>query len=388
MKVYVVKDGIHSLSNGEVSHYTADYHRFAKRYLAGFKRVVIVGRLFEREDEGARPVTGPGVDFLAVPGFQGPHQFLGVAVDVILFVLRAARPGAAYILRMPATLPLLFGFVLYLRRIPYAVELVGDPREAYDQKVLRKRFSVFWQRLFVWATGFLCRKAVANSYVTRRALQLSYPPGSESSSFSFTSLELRDEMIAVAPRADFTAGRALRLVSVGMMHNAVKGFDLLLEAVRRCRLGGVDVSLAIVGDGALRPEYEAQCEQAGISGFVKFLGRLDDFNAISLVLDDSDLFVLASRQEGLPRVMIEEMARSLPCISSRVGGTDELLPEDCLFNSDDIDGLVRLISNRAKDHRSLIEESERNLRAIQSYKHDAVQIERNKFYRATMLDSA
>ena len=44
-------------------------------------------------------------------------------------------------------------------------------------------------------------------------------------------------------------------------------------------------------------------------------------------LDAADVFVLPSRQEGLPRAMIEAMARSLPCVGSDVGGISELIPD-------------------------------------------------------------
>ncbi|MBP1712751.1 MAG: glycosyltransferase, partial [Deltaproteobacteria bacterium] len=57
-------------------------------------------------------------------------------------------------------------------------------------------------------------------------------------------------------------------------------------------------------------------------------------------LDTADLFVLASRTEGLPRAMIEAMSIGLPCIGSDVGGIPELLDKADIFPPNNIKALT------------------------------------------------
>ena len=80
-----------------------------------------------------------------------------------------------------------------------------------------------------------------------------------------------------------------------------------------------------MGDGRHRAELESLARTSGISAATKFLGELPNGEAIREQLDQATLMVLPSRTEGLPRVIIEAMARAVPCVASNVGGIPELL---------------------------------------------------------------
>ena len=103
-----------------------------------------------------------------------------------------------------------------------------------------------------------------------------------------------------------------------------EGTDVLIEAIARCVRSGVDLTAVIAGDGKYRPALMALAERIGISSRIQFVGQVTEGKPVRDILDKSDLFVLPSRTEGLPRAMIEAMARGLPCIGSAVGGIPEL----------------------------------------------------------------
>src|SRR5262249_2479168 len=88
-------------------------------------------------------------------------------------------------------------------------------------------------------------------------------------------------------------------------------------------------ALDLIGDGKHRTEMERLAADLGLGGRVRFLGQAPPGQPIREYLDRADLFVLPSRSEGLPRAMVEAMARSLPCLGSNARGLPELLaPED------------------------------------------------------------
>ncbi|WP_343046797.1 glycosyltransferase [Sphingomonas chungangi] len=74
-----------------------------------------------------------------------------------------------------------------------------------------------------------------------------------------------------------------------------------------------DISLTIVGDGPDRARLEAMSRRLGLAGRVVFTGMVPD---IRPYLEGSDLFLLPSRFEGYPAVVIEALAAGLPVITT------------------------------------------------------------------------
>jgi glycosyltransferase involved in cell wall biosynthesis len=98
-----------------------------------------------------------------------------------------------------------------------------------------------------------------------------------------------------------------------------KGIDVLLDACARVT---VALRLEVFGDGELRAGLEARSRALGLD--VRFHGRVEGAAAR---LDDVDVFVLPSRAENLPLVVLEAMATALPVVVTRVGGVPELIED-------------------------------------------------------------
>lgn len=100
----------------------------------------------------------------------------------------------------------------------------------------------------------------------------------------------------------------------------------LIDAAARLKADGhAGFRLALIGDGPERAALQARAEAAGLAECVRFLGDRDDVAALVAQLD---LFVLPSRTEGLPLVLLEAMSAGIPCVATRVGGIPDLLADD------------------------------------------------------------
>ena len=144
-----------------------------------------------------------------------------------------------------------------------------------------------------------------------------------------------------------------RLVAVGTMETKYKGFDQLCSVVRILRDHGNAVELTIVGGGRERANIQRYAEDLGVAEFVTFTGHLESAAEIRAVLDDSHLFVMASLVEGLPRALIEAMARGLPAVSTRAGGVEELIPDEYLVPIGDVRGLASIVEQLMHDPEEL-----------------------------------
>lgn len=113
-------------------------------------------------------------------------------------------------------------------------------------------------------------------------------------------------------------------LTVGRLVEA-KGHDMLLEAFRRVRDAYPTCRLIIAGDGPERGQLLRRIEQLHLQDSVWLLGERRDVPAL---LASADAFVLSSRWEGLPMVLLEAAAHGLPIVSTDVGGCREVaVPE-------------------------------------------------------------
>jgi glycosyltransferase involved in cell wall biosynthesis len=83
-------------------------------------------------------------------------------------------------------------------------------------------------------------------------------------------------------------------------------------------------SLRIVGEGPLRATLERQVREAGAEGRISLAGQVERERVAAEILK-AKVFVLNSRYEGLPHVVLEAMALGVPVVATAAGGTPEAL---------------------------------------------------------------
>jgi glycosyltransferase involved in cell wall biosynthesis len=104
----------------------------------------------------------------------------------------------------------------------------------------------------------------------------------------------------------------------------LKGHRFLIEALSLLTKDFAQLGLLVVGDGEEEKSLRALTEALGLSERVVFLGLRRD---IPDILGISEVLVLPSSREGLPIVLLEAMAASLPVVVTPVGGIPEVVME-------------------------------------------------------------
>jgi glycosyltransferase involved in cell wall biosynthesis len=290
---------------------------------------------------------------------------------------RSVEQTDALILRVSSTIASSLSSLLRNGR-PYGLEVVGDPYEVFAPGVVRHPIRPLFRYWFTTELRKQCRRASAIAYVTERTLQQRYKPRPNAFTTHYSSVELAEEFFATKPKV-VSPTNAIRVLSIGSMDQVYKGFDLLIAALAMCRQDCLSLHLTLVGDGRYRSELERLARVHGIADSVLFKGTLPSGRPIREELDCAHLFVLASKSEGLPRVMIEAMARGLPCIGSSVGGIPELLAADDLVTLE-AGALAAKLREIVSSPERMNLMAARNLCKAREYQDSVLQVRRRQFF--------
>ena len=123
-----------------------------------------------------------------------------------------------------------------------------------------------------------------------------------------------------SPRSPWGLGQRFRIVCTGSLVPR-KGIDTLLLALSRLK---IRFRLSVFGTGPQLEELKTLAATLGIGHDVEWHGRRPNEEVLQATAN-ADLFVLASRREGVPNAVLEALALATPTISTRVDGIPELV---------------------------------------------------------------
>ena len=129
------------------------------------------------------------------------------------------------------------------------------------------------------------------------------------------------------------------VLSIGRLHTQ-KNLTTLIDAIATLP---DDVVLLLVGDGPERIVLERYRVSRGVARRVLFTGVVED---VLPYYHAADVFVIASRSEGMPNTVLEAMACGLPIVGSDIPPMRSLIDagvEGILVDPDHVSGFARAI---------------------------------------------
>jgi len=329
VRVLVTSEGRLSRGpGGEIHGHDAGKYTSWSNYLEVFDEVVVLARAAERREisEQEARADGPSVSFRPLPNYAGPWEYLKSSAELKARTREAIAQADAYILRVPGLVGRLAWREITRLGRPFALEVVGDPWDALGPGTWPSIFRPVFRRAATYQLKQMCRGAIAVHYVTQEALQRRYPPGPGAYAVGFSDalmdsafalpeiLSERYRRIEELVEGRAGSGKALRIGFIGSLARMYKGPDVLLRAALLCRQRGLNFEVEMAGAGRHAEEIQALAARLGMQDKARLIGQLPSGKAIFDFLDSVDLFVMPSRAEGLPRALLEAMARAYPCI--------------------------------------------------------------------------
>ena len=364
-------------------------YEFFLRYLEIFDSIRIVTRMkaisFDEAINKIR-VDGENIEFYPLPFYKGPWQYF-----IKMLIIRARFKDSIQgcdcaVLRIPDQVSFqLFNLAQNLR-IPCAVEVVAHPWDLYAPGTIRTVLRPFLRLYWDFIQKRTCKRADGVAYVTEKYLQKRYPADIEHGNnnrfeTNYTSADLDNSYYYRIRNEDDFTNEFKKIIHVSGINNLSKGHYELLHSILMLKKKGIFVKAKFVGGGTMLEYFQDLSIELRLNDQVTFTGYISDRNALTKIFIDSDILVLPSMSEGLPRVILEAMAAGLPCISTSVGGIPDILSDNALVNANDIQALTNRIEEFISDPVLLAKESKRNFEIAKNYSHDNVQAKRNNFYK-------
>jgi glycosyltransferase involved in cell wall biosynthesis len=394
------------LTTSEEHFYSTDAGAIYSGGVAAYPFWSPYGQVFSAVDVVARVKTetspekigqradGERVSFCALPDFAGAREYLRMRSQARAIAREAVARCDAFLLRVPGLVSQMVWREVVRANRPYAVEVLGDPWEALGPGTWRNISRPVFRVLAAQQMKRICEGAAALHYVTAAALQKRYPPSADAYADGFSDVSLgeafaSEEILAgrvqrtrSLPWAAAGGTERLRVGFVGSFSRMYKGPDVLLHALQICVNRGLLLSVQLVGDGRYLAEMKELAATLRLTEFVDFTGQLQPGKQILDALDSFDLFVIPSRTEGMPRALLEAMARGCPSVGSDVGGIPELLAPEDLFPVGDEQGLAALIIKVASDAERLVRMSERSAAKSRQFAPEVLDRKRGAFLEA------
>ena len=120
-------------------------------------------------------------------------------------------------------------------------------------------------------------------------------------------------------------GPGVNFLFVGRLE-AVKGADVIVDAMIRLAASGVDARLMMCGPGAMEPALRAKVEAAGLNERVRFLSS-QPAGVVAAYMSACDCLVIPSRMESIPIVFSEALQAGIPMLVTDVGDMGQLARE-------------------------------------------------------------
>lgn len=366
---------------GKYYYMNQEWHDFYQRYLRVFDSIKIVNRVCEEDVLSNKrvPITDDRVEVVHVPNFSGPKEYAKVYFPIGRVLRNVTTDCDAAIVRLPSTIGQRVCKKVMKTGIPYAVEVVYDAEDAWRSAPNLIRRAI-WKKIDSDMRK-TCYKADGVSCVTEFYLQKHYY-SKKTSAFSsnYSSLSL-DKSFYTSERTFPDRQMTVANVANQIEFHGRKGYKEIIEALALLKKKGLEVKAAFAGESYHDGERQLKeyADTLGVGDNIHFMGYLSRVE-LSQLLDRVDLFVMPTRAEGLPRVIIEAMAKGLPAISTPVSGNPELLPSHFLVDYDDVETLADRINELATNPTVYNQSSKENFENGLKYEASILEKRRDLFY--------
>lgn len=351
-----------------------------ERYTSVFDEVVVISRQrkISTYNDKLTLASTEKVKFIEIPNFKTLKNIYKI-FDAKRIINNEIKNCDSVIARLPSSIGSLAVDSAKRNKKPYLVEVVACPWDALWNHSIKGKivapFAYFRMKKLVKDADYLV-------YVTKDFLQKRYPTFGKNINCSNVALKEFDNSVLAKRLERINNGFSKNKVIIGTtaaVDVKHKGQQYIIQALGKLKEHGIEnYEYQLVGGGN-QSFLKSIAEKYNVSEKVKFLGVMPH-NEVFEWLDSIDIYVQPSRQEGLPRALIEAMSRGVPAFGARTAGIPELLEDGFVFsntrrNIDEICGILKCF-----DKEVMKEQTKRNYEESKKYDKEIIESRRKRFF--------
>lgn len=375
MRLVFIHDG--PIYHKDGRYYEYSYHGLYERYSYLADEIIFLMRVNELPSEERYDIISEQVHIVSFPNFKSPSLYLKNRIKAEKIIKEEIRKADMLILRDSSAASIA---VKYANRfkIPYIRECVGCSWDSlWNFGLLGKTLALpafLRQKHEIKRSPYVC-------YVTDKFLQRRYPTAGKQISCSNVVVNTLNEDVLwerLQRIKDFDKKGEISLGTAAAIDVRYKGQEYVITAIALLKKKGYKIKYYLAGGNKTKSSYLKDCAQKhGVSDNVIFCGSLNKSEMESFY-DNIDIYIQPSKQEGLPRSVIEAMSHGCPVLGSNIAGIPELIDSECLFQKGNVRQIVKVIVNIINHDMSKY--AKRNFEKAKKYTSDQLDRIRKNFY--------
>lgn len=355
-----------------------------RRYLSAFENLTVVGRdggeLSSNDSikDTYSLSSEDNVNFELLPNNSNIKSFLFGDLETKKSTKELILRHDALIARLPSQLGKMFVKEAIKQDKAYAIEVVGCPWDSYwnygnlKGKLVAPIEYITMRRIVKRADFVL--------YVTKFFLQNRYPSRGQAVNASNVEIEATPSEI-VANKVN-ELQRVKDFYRIGLMGSSnvkYKGHEEILRAIALIKNNIPNIKLELTGSGETDWIMKLATE-LNIESMIIINGKIPSGTPVLNWLDTLDLYVHPSKQEGLPRSVVEAMSRGCPVLASSVAGIPELINLEYLHKPGDYKKLAKDLKKVLNNKNILMKMSMSNHQKSKEYNKNILDNRRKHFW--------
>lgn len=352
------------------------------RYKSIGNKITIIARCEYVKDEkdlkGYTLLKDEDIKIIKLPNLNDLKTLMKNYKSAKELIQKEVEASDGVIVRLPSTIGNMVCSVAKKQNKKYFIELVGCPWDAFWN------YGTMSGKLVAPIYYLKTKFKVSNSnyviYVTNKFLQNRYPNKNINIGCSDVNIsrinedELKSKIKALYNKEIFNIGL------IGSLDVNYKGHYIALNAIQNLVNEGYKVRLKFLGPGNSE-RWEKLSTELDIHQNVCFDGLRKSGEEVHRWLDDIDIYIQPSLQEGLPRAVIEAQARGCAVIVSNCGGMRELVDEEFIIRKKNHKQLSDKIKSLINDNNKMKDQCIKNYEHSKAYEKNNLENKRNNFYK-------